>query len=167
MATGAKRISTITIDSFETTPEVIVNSVKTIPEVIVGSVKTTSEVFINSTKTTEEVCKGLSISPSGTVQFKVIPGNYQAGVVTVSATYNSSATSGVRVRWLYSPDDSLYDSPEDAEDEGNYKDLTFSAGETRTRTIIIPYLQPYVRVQIVNLDSSYSVTVDCYHTFYK
>ena len=145
MATGTKWTSTVTIDSFKTTPEVIVNSVKA-----------TTEVF-----------KSLSISPSGIAQFRVIPGDYPAGIVTVSATYDSSATSGVRIRWLYSPDNSLYDSPEDAEDEGNYKDLTFSAGETRTRTIIIPYLQPYVKVQIVNLDSSYSVTVDCYHTFYK
>jgi len=81
-------------------------------------------------------------------------------VVTVRATYNANATNGVRVRWLFSPDGTNYDSVEDAEAEGNYADLTFSAGETRQRTILLPILTPYVKIQIVNLDSSYSVVVD-------
>ena len=81
-------------------------------------------------------------------------------VVTVRATYNANATNGVRVRWLFSPDGTNYDSVEDAEAEGNYVDLTFSAGETRQRTILLPILTPYVKIQIVNLDSSYSVVVD-------
>jgi len=85
---------------------------------------------------------------------------YSVLMVIVKATYNSSATQGVRVRWLYSPDGTNYDSPEDAEDAGNYEDLTFSAGATRERTILIPVLTDNIRVQIVNLDSSYSVTVD-------
>ena len=85
---------------------------------------------------------------------------YSALVVIVKATYNGSATQGVRVRWLYSPDGTNYDSPEDAENAGNYEDLTFSAGATRQRTILIPIFTDNIRVQIVNLDSSYSVTVD-------
>jgi len=86
--------------------------------------------------------------------------SYTAIVVTVKATYNANATAGVRVRWLYSPDGTSYDSPEDAEDAGNYEDLTFEAGKTRQRTILIPIYAPYVKIQIVNLDSSYAVTVD-------
>jgi len=85
---------------------------------------------------------------------------YSALVVIVKASYDPSATAGVRVRWLYSPDGSNYDSPEDAEDQGRYKDLTFAAGETRQRTLLIPVLADNVRIQIVNLDSSYAVTVD-------
>ena len=81
-------------------------------------------------------------------------------LVIVKATYDANATAGVRVRWLYSPDGTNYDSPEDAENQGNYKDLTFAAGATRQRTVLIPILTDNIRVQIVNLDSSYSVSVD-------
>jgi len=92
---------------------------------------------------------------------------WSAIVVTVKAVYNASATAGVRVRWLYSPDGSSYDSPEDAESQGNYEDLTFSAGATRQRTILIPIFQPHVKIQIVNLDSSYAVTVDAWTTLLR
>jgi len=125
-------------------------------------------VSVNSIRTTpEKVLDSVSIAASGTEEFTITADIYSASIITVSATYNASATSGVRVRWLYSPDNILFDSPEDAIDEGNYKDLTFSAGETRTRTIIIPHLQPYIKVQVVNLDSSYSVTVTAWKTFMK
>ena len=92
---------------------------------------------------------------------------YSAIVVTVRATYNSSATKGVRIRWLYSPDGSNYDSPEDAEEQGNYEDLTFEAGRTKQRTVLIPIFTPYVKIQIVNLDSSYSVTIDVWTTLLR
>ena len=87
---------------------------------------------------------------------------YSALVVTVKAAYNSSASKGVRVRWLYSPDGTNFDTVEDAEAAGNYEDLSFAAGETRIKTILIPIFQSYVKVQIVNLDSSASVTVDAW-----
>ena len=87
---------------------------------------------------------------------------YSAIIVTVKATYDANATAGVRVRWLYSPDGSNYDSVEDAEDQGNYEDLTFSAGATRQRTVLIPILCDNVKIQIVNLDTSYAVTVDAW-----
>ena len=104
-----------------------------------------------------------SIAAGETAEFTVNASEtdgFSALVVTVRAAYNASATQGVRVRWLYSPDGTNYDSPEDAEDAGNYEDLTFSAGATRQRTILIPIFTGNIRVQIVNLDSSYSVTVD-------
>ena len=85
---------------------------------------------------------------------------YSAIVVIVKATYDPSASAGVRVRWLYSPDGTNFDSPEDAEDQGNYVDLTFSAGATRQGTVLIPILTDNIKIQIVNLDSSVSVTVD-------
>ena len=85
---------------------------------------------------------------------------YSALLVIVKATYDANATAGVRVRWLYSPDGTNYDSPEDAEDQGNYEDLTFSAGATRQRTVLIPVLTDNIRVQIVNLDSNYAVSID-------
>jgi len=64
--------------------------------------------------------------------------------------------------YLYSPDGTNYDSPEDAEDAGNYEDLTFSAGATRQRTILVPIFTDDIRIQIVNLDGSYAVTVSAW-----
>lgn len=87
-------------------------------------------------------------------------GKYNAIVVTVRATYDANATDGVRVRWLYSPDGNNYDTPDDAEAQGNYEDLSFSAGSTKQRTILIPILCNNVKIQIVNRDQSCGVTVD-------
>jgi len=109
-----------------------------------------------------------TIDPSGLRELTVESREgHSALVVTVKATYNASATAGVRVRWLYSPDGSNYDSPEDAEDAGNYEDLTFEKGKTRQRTILIPILQSHLKIQIVNLDSNYSVTVDAWTTLLR
>ena len=110
----------------------------------------------------ERVLSAQTIGAASASEFTVRGEGYSALVVTVRATYDASATAGVRVRWLYSPDNTNFDSPEDAEDAGNYSDLTFSAGATRQRTVLIPLLQKYTKVQIVNLDSSYAVTVDAW-----
>jgi len=92
---------------------------------------------------------------------------YSALMVTVKATYDPSATAGLRVRWLYSPDGTTFDSPEDAEDKGRYEDLTFDAGATRVRTILIPIFAPHVKIQLVNLDSTYAVTVSMWSWVYR
>jgi len=119
------------------------------------------EVLAPKRTTPTQDLSGASIAAGGVQNIdKLGLNNYAALVVIVKATYDPSATAGVRVRWLYSPDGTNYDSPEDAEDQGNYKDLTFAAGATRQRTVLIPILTDNIRVQIVNLDSSYSVTVD-------
>lgn len=87
---------------------------------------------------------------------------YSALVVTVKASYDPNATAGVKVRWLYSPDGENFDSPEDADNQGNYEELTFSAGATRQRTILIPIFTNNIKIQIINLDSNYSVVVDAW-----
>jgi len=117
-------------------------------------------------KSTEQVFTSKSIAPNSSEDF-IVSNEYSAVIVTVRATYDASATAGVRVRWLYSPDNTNFDSPEDAEDAGNYENLTFSAGATRQRTILIPLYQKYTKVQIVNLDSSYAVTVDAWKTLMR
>jgi len=105
----------------------------------------------------------VSIAAGGTEEItKSGLNGYSALIVIVRATYDASASAGVRVRWLYSPDGTNYDSPEDAEDQGNYEDLTFSAGATRQRTVLIPILTDPIRIQIVNKDTSYSVVVDAW-----
>ena len=115
----------------------------------------------------ERVLSAQTIDAASLSEFVVRGEGYSAVVVTVRATYDASATSGVRVRWLYSPDNTNFDSSADAEDVGNYSDLTFSAGATRQRTVLIPLLQKYTKVQIVNLDGSASVTVDAWKTLIR
>jgi len=118
--------------------------------------------------TPEQVLTGQSIPPSDKAEFTVNDTDgYSSVVVTVKAIYDPSATAGVRVRWLYSPNGSDFDSEDAAEAEKQYKDLTFVAGETKVETVLIPIFQPYVKVQIVNLDSSYAVTVDAWKTLMR
>ena len=77
---------------------------------------------------------------------------YSAIILIVKATYDASATAGVRVRWLYSPNGSNFDSTEDAEDAGDYEERTF----------LVPVFTDDLRVQIVNQDASKAVTVDAW-----
>ena len=98
---------------------------------------------------TERVLSAKTINAASSEEVLVTGEGYSAVVMTVKASYDASATAGVRVRWLYSPDGVNYDSTEDAEARGNYEDLTFSAGATRTRTVLIPLFQPFTKVQIV------------------
>jgi len=118
--------------------------------------------------TPEQVLTDQSISPSDKAEFTISDTDgYSAIVVTVKATYDSSASAGVRVRWLYSPDGTNFDSEDSAEAEGQYTDLTFVAGETKVETVLIPIFQPYIKVQVVNLDSSYAIVVDAWKTLMR
>jgi hypothetical protein len=114
---------------------------------------------------TAKVIDSLSIAPNSMLTFTDYSDiKYSAFVFSIRASYDPSATKGVRIRWLYSPDGTNWDSPEEAEDQGNYEDLTFLAGATRQRTIVVPILQPYVQLQLINLDPNYSVTVSVWET---
>ena len=119
-------------------------------------------------RVSEQVYSAKEITANDSVDFTVESRDkYSALIVTVRATYNASATAGVRIRWLYSPDGSNFDSPKDAESAGNYEDLTFEKGKTRQRTVVVPLFTPYVKVEIVNLDTSYSVIVDVWKTLMR
>jgi len=133
-----------------------------------GQIETILSLLKPTRSTPVKILDSVSIDPGSSSEFTIknMEG-YSAIVVTVKATYNASASAGVRVRWLYSPDNTNFDSPEDADDQGNYEDLTFSAGATRQRSILIPIFAPYVKVQIVNKDTSYGVTVDAWYTLIR
>lgn len=114
----------------------------------------------------------VTIGAGGSTSFvKSDLNGYSALIVTVRATFDASATAGVRVRWLYSPDGVNFDSPEEAEADKNYRDIGYTtgdaatgtfnaAGATRQATILVPILAPHVKIEVVNLDSTYGVTVD-------
>ena len=79
--------------------------------------------------------------------------------LTVRATYNASATKGVRVYLLPSPDGSVFDSLEDAEAQGNYFDVAFAAGATKQATVPMVHFRMQMKILVKNLDSSYSASV--------
>ena len=109
-----------------------------------------------------------SIPASDKTEFTISDADgYSAAVITIKATYNASATQGVRVRYSYSPNRIDFDSEDAAEAEGQYNNIAFAAGETKVETMLIPLLQPYLSAQIVNLDSSVSVTVDVWITLLR
>ena len=85
---------------------------------------------------------------------------WSALVAVVQATYNASASAGVRAVWLYSPDGTNYDSLDDAVASGNYYDLSFTAGATRQATVLIPIITPYVRILIINKDPTNATTIN-------
>jgi len=132
-------------------------------------IQTIIDADLKPTRSTPvQVLSGETISPSDEAEFTVSDADgYSAIVLTVKATYNASATAGIRVRWLYSPNGSDYDSEDAAEAEGQYNDITFTAGATKVETVLIPIFQPYVKIQIVNKDTSYSVTVDAWKTLLR
>jgi len=101
------------------------------------------------------------LNPSSSVEInKANLDGWSAIIASVKVTYSANATSGIRVRWLYSPNGSDFDSTEEADAQGNYYDLTFTAGATRQTTILIPILTPYVKISVFNKDTAYSCTLD-------
>ena len=91
--------------------------------------------------------------------------NNSALVTTVRVTYATSATAGVRVVWLYSPDGVNFDSVNDAVAQGNYYDMSFAAGGTAQATLLIPLFAPYVQIVVINKDSSNATTVSLWTLF--
>jgi len=95
------------------------------------------------------------------------PSKHSALVLTVRAIYGDSPLAGVRARWLYSPDGYHFDSVEDAEDEGNFIDVSHGPLVGRQKTAVVPFLTEYVKVQIVNLDTQNFVTVRVWTTLLR
>jgi len=157
-ADGSFYIDDIGIDVYGQFAELVEGGIKvTDPYVLSGLQPARSE--------TEHVLESETVAAGGVRDFVISDSNgYSAIVLTVKATYDASATQGVRVRWLYSPNGSDYDSEDAAEAEGQYNDIAFTTGATKVETVLIPLFQPYVKVQVVNLDSSYAVVVDAWTT---
>jgi len=84
-------------------------------------------------------------------------GGYSAIVAYVRVRYSPGASEGARVVWLYSPDGANFDSVEEALSAGNCESLTFEAGGTRQRTLLIPIFAPYVKILVENLDPGESL----------
>lgn len=86
-------------------------------------------------------------------------------VASIRVWYDPSATAGIRVMWMYSPDGLKYDTDDDAVARGNYYDMSFAAGATRQTTIPVPALSRFVRIAIRNMDTTYRAVVDVSYWF--
>ncbi|MEM4701414.1 MAG: hypothetical protein QXZ51_04650 [Candidatus Bathyarchaeia archaeon] len=117
---------------------------------------------------TAKVFDSKSIAGNGIEEFTIMStSKHSALLITARASYDVNATAGVRIRWLYSQDGVSFDSSEDAEEAGNYADLTFAAGATRQGTTLIPLFTPYVKVQLLNKDTDHPVTVTVWRTMLR
>jgi hypothetical protein len=110
----------------------------------------------------------VTVAAGGSVDVDVATdGLYSGMLVTCRAKYDPAATAGVRVRCLYGFDGVNFDTPEDADAEGNYFEPSFSAGATRQRSVIFPLLTPYVRIRVTNLDTARPVTISLWRSLTK
>jgi hypothetical protein len=133
--------------------------------VISYAIRVTTESGPRFSSATQDLTN-YSLAGGGSVSVtKQASANNSALVATVRVTYATSATAGVRVVWLYSPDGINFDSVNDAVAQGNYYDLSFAAGGTAQATLLIPLLTPYVQILIINKDSSNAATVNLWTLF--
>jgi len=122
-------------------------------------IRTITEVL--PVKDTTQRLSATSVAAGATINVNIGPITNRTGMLVIlRCTYDAAATAGVRLRYLYSPDGTNFDDPADADLEGNYFEPSFSAGATRQRSVIIPFLSPYVRLAVTNLDATYAVVID-------
>ncbi len=140
-------------------------------ELTLSNINSKLDTILSKLDVVKDVTQHLSnttIAAGGTVNVDIGPITDRTGImVIVRATYASGATSGIRVRYLYSADGANYDSIEDADAAGNYFEPTFAAGVTRQRSEIIAFISPYIRISITNKDSANTVTVSMWTVMVK
>jgi hypothetical protein len=95
-----------------------------------------------------------SIAAGGEAHKDIDTGKIKSAALTVSVTYGSGATSGVRVYILASPDNFTTVDSENTTDAFTYFEPSFTAGATRTRTVNLDLLPRYIRILVRNLDAS-------------
>jgi len=109
---------------------------------------------------TSQIFKNKVINASGSASFVVHNSCYSLAVITIRAEYNISANRPVRILWRYSANGNDYDAMQDAIAQENYEDLTLERGGSRTRTVFVPLLQDYTKIEIINQDTSYNATIN-------
>ena len=111
-------------------------------------------------KLIDHTVKQQTIAPGSAIEFmmRAVDG-WGAVAVVVKVTYSADASAGVKIRWLYSPDGSNFDSPEEADALGNYHVMTYGSNVVRQVTVVVPLLTPFVKIQIFNQDAN-PVVVD-------
>jgi len=126
-------------------------------------------------KEVEQLLSNYSLAAGGVVDRDLGPiTDRTAAIITVRGSFDPSATAGFRLYWLYSPDGSNYDDEVSAEAEGNYTDIGYDsggafvgAGSIMQKTVIAPFVTPYMRLRVKNLDGSYAGSLDLWRTLMR
>ena len=112
-------------------------------------------------KDTIKILNNQTINPSSEYSVNLeVPYGKTGVALTVQATYDASATKGIKIEVYWSPDGTNYDT-----DTDEVYTHPFSAGATKQKTYVIQCVHPYLRIKIVNEDSSYGVTVNAWVTY--
>lgn len=104
-------------------------------------------------KHVETIIDVASIPASGEVHSDLNLQMLKSIALTVRVTYGATATSGVTVYLLASSDGSNFDT-ENSTDAFYFFEPSFSAGQTRQKTVNIDSLPKYLRVLVRNKDAS-------------
>jgi len=117
---------------------------------------------------TEKILDSYTIYPKSTVEHVIkCEEPYSAVVLTIRAEYHTLATSNLRAVWLYSQDGENYDTIEDSIEEMHFVDVSFSPGETRQRTTLIPLLTNHIKLVFINTDVNVPVVVTAWASFMR
>lgn len=112
-------------------------------------------------KVTQQPLVATSIAGGATQNVDLmIPPGKTGMAVSLKTAYDASATAGVRLDVLHSPDGINYDT--DTDDTIIHP---FAAGTTKQKTYTILGVHPYIRLAIVNLDATYATTADLWVTY--
>ena len=109
-----------------------------------------------------------TISASSYKDVDIVPiDGYSAIGLTIQVTFLGSATGNTRVYYLYSPDGVNYDTTDEAENEGNYVDILAGENVTKQITIIVPIVTRFLRIRILNQDTSVNITCNAWITYMR
>ena len=102
------------------------------------------------------LASNVTVTASSSVNYDhTIPENHTGAVITIRVTYDASATAGATIKTYYSQDGTNFDT--EAVDS---VDLSFTAGATVQQSIIVAAPCNTLRIEVVNNDSSYDLTLD-------
>ena len=148
-------------DAVGITKESTLNSIKLQTDNLTFDANSFLKISSHHEKVTQQPLVATSIAGGATqnVDLTIPPG--KTGIaVSLKTAYDASATDGVRLDALHSPDGTNYDT--DTDDTIIHP---FAAGTTKQKTYTILGVHPYIRLAIVNLDETYATTADLWVTY--
>ncbi|RLF25311.1 MAG: hypothetical protein DRN01_06540, partial [Thermoplasmata archaeon] len=154
-----RTISSNTSDTLTVSSAWTTNPDTTSEYIILTSATVEAISEVNKTTSQELTSQSIAASSSQNVD-STIPAGKSGAAVTLKTAYDAAATSGATINVFYSPDGTHYDT--DTDDSYIHP---FTAGSTIQKTYIVPAIHPFIRIQVVNNDSSKSITADLWTTF--
>jgi len=154
-----RTISSNTSDTLTVSSAWTTNPDTTSEYIILTSATVEAISEVNKTTSQELTSQAIAASSSQNVDI-TIPAGKSGAAVTLKAAYDAAATSGATINVFYSPDGTNYDTNTD----DSYAH-PFTAGSTIQKTYIVSAIHPFIRIQVVNNDSSKGITADLWTTF--